>query len=437
LQEAGIKIDLIAAHGIGAGNALLAAIDGAARLWEPKRAWRTRRVQHFYKWRPAVRASFLTLAAGALVITFPLLVLATGLLIYPVAFGAGMISPALGLRLQSAYVALASRAFQPEMLPTILPRLALLTVAMAVAIVGLTALREFTARGDRRREHGPWWARVLGAPWSTRDAVALFRDALWQFLRGASQLKQPPARDLSRRYAEVLGDNLGQPGFRELIITTHDVDTRQDLVFALLAEPLRREFLRRGPFGMRRRSGDVIDLAGIGRDHVLDAMAGCFSLPILTDGHPIAFAIDSYWRGETHRLTDRSGAILRLLDEVAAAGVRQVLVVSSAAERGMPHGLVARSLRFRARVGEYLAASEVASIRDALISRRTLFESMFHIVPVHNPIGPLDFAGSRDDRSDRTYTLTELIDRGYEDAYRQFIEPIVGASGEKLTVRSP
>jgi len=437
LQEAGVKIDLIAAHGVGAGNALLAAIDGAARLWEPKRVWRSRRVRRFYRWRPAVRASFLTVAAGALVIGLPLLVLATGLLIFPVGFAVGLFSPALGLRLQSTYVALVGRAFQPEMLPTILPRLALLTVAMVVAIVGATAFREFVARGDRRREHGPWWARVLGAPWSARDPAALFRDALWQFLRGASQLKQPPARDLARRYAEVLGDNLGQPGFRELIIATHDVDARQDLVFALLAEPLRRDFVRRGPFGMRRRPGDVMDLAGLGRDHVLDALAGCLSLPVLTDGHPIAFAIDSYWRGETHRLTDRSGAIMRLLDEVAAAGVRQVLVVSSAAERGLPHGLVARSLRFRARVGEYLAASEVASTRDALISRRSLFESMFHIVPVHNPIGSLDFAGCRDDRSDRTYPLTELIDRGYEDAYRQFIEPIVGASGEKLTVRNP
>ena len=28
--------------------------------------------------------------------------------------------------------------------------------------------------------------------------------------------------------------------------------------------------------------------------------------------------------------------------------------------------------------------------------------------------------------------LTELMRRGYDDAYRQFIEPIVGASGEQL-----
>jgi hypothetical protein len=27
----------------------------------------------------------------------------------------------------------------------------------------------------------------------------------------------------------------------------------------------------------------------------------------------------------------------------------------------------------------------------------------------------------------------ELVDRGYEDAYRQFIDPVVGASGEQMS----
>jgi hypothetical protein len=40
--------------------------------------------------------------------------------------------------------------------------------------------------------------------------------------------------------------------------------------------------------------------------------------------------------------------------------------------------------------------------------------------------------GCYDERSDRRVTLTEVADRGYEDAYRQFIDPVVGASGERL-----
>ena len=74
--------------------------------------------------------------------------------------------------------------------------------------------------------------------------------------------------------------------------------------------------------------------------------------------------------------------------------------------------------------------------------RRQTFESgrrtaeggprIFTIQPAHNPIGPFDFAGGFDDRSDRVHPLTELMTRGYEDAYHQFIEPVVGASGDRV-----
>jgi hypothetical protein len=52
--------------------------------------------------------------------------------------------------------------------------------------------------------------------------------------------------------------------------------------------------------------------------------------------------------------------------------------------------------------------------------------------PSHNPIGPFDFAGGFDDRSVRAKPLTELIHQGYEDAYFQFVEPVVGGSGERV-----
>ena len=54
------------------------------------------------------------------------------------------------------------------------------------------------------------------------------------------------------------------------------------------------------------------------------------------------------------------------------------------------------------------------------------------IRPSHNSIGPFDFDGGFDDRSDRQQALDELLGRGYEDAYHQFIEPVVGASGERV-----
>ena len=65
------------------------------------------------------------------------------------------------------------------------------------------------------------------------------------------------------------------------------------------------------------------------------------------------------------------------------------------------------------------------------------FAGFFVIRPGHNPVGPLDFGGVYDERSDRTLPLAELTDRGYGDAYRQFIEPVVGAGGERIEAVQP
>ena len=39
LAEAGVKIDVVAAHGAGVMTALCAAIDGGAKLWDPAGPW--------------------------------------------------------------------------------------------------------------------------------------------------------------------------------------------------------------------------------------------------------------------------------------------------------------------------------------------------------------------------------------------------------------
>ena len=86
----------------------------------------------------------------------------------------------------------------------------------------------------------------------------------------------------------------------------------------------------------------------------------------------------------------------------------------------------------RGRAADPLAAFESAGVRDAIEHWHGRFLGLFVIRPAHNPLGPLDFAGVYDERSDRVHTLGELLDRGYEDAYRQFIEPVVAASGDLL-----
>jgi hypothetical protein len=142
--------------------------------------------------------------------------------------------------------------------------------------------------------------------------------------------------------------------------------------------------------------------------------------------------VDTYWRGETHRLCDRPGACTRLLDELAAAHVTQAILISAVAAPHVPHRLAAARLEPRHRLGEFLAAAESAALRDARLIASLRFDSVHVISPAHNAIGPFDLSGAYDEASDRWTDLSELMNRGYEDAYRQFIEPVVGASGEQM-----
>jgi hypothetical protein len=188
----------------------------------------------------------------------------------------------------------------------------------------------------------------------------------------------------------------------------------------------------------RDRRSEVLDLAGVGRDHAIDVVLAGLTPLRVCEPYPIVFAPDSYWRGETHRACDRPGAIQRLLEEVAAAGARQAIVVSAAAPVDAPHQLRAPRLDVRGRFGESESVAEAVGLRDALEAMSMHFDALYVIQPVHNPIGPYDVDGAYDEASDRRQNLSELLERAYEDAYRQFIEPVVGASGEQLArARAP
>jgi hypothetical protein len=264
--------------------------------------------------------------------------------------------------------------------------------------------------------------------------VREWRARLWRAIAGGPLGKQPEDADLSVRYAELLADNLGQPGFRELLLIVHDIEARRDLVFALVAERLRRDFFgRRG--GGTERAAEAFDLQSIARDKLLDVVAAALSLPVATESHLLTFGADTYWRGETHRLAARPESIARLIEEAGEAGATQLIVVSASADPPGPHGLREHRADPRSRYGDYLASAEGAAVRDAVAAAAEASRVVFLIQPAYNPLNGLDFRGRHDELSDRDFALGELLERGYEDAYRQFIDPIVGASGDRLAVK--
>jgi hypothetical protein len=427
LHEAGVKLDVVAGRGIGAVSALFAAIDGSERLWEGKGFWRTPAVQSLYSWRLGPRLAAWSVAVALAIVAVPLLAVALGLIVFPIDFLLKLAGIGGAGGLVTAYLHAAESAFAPEGLPTWLPRLVVIVLTAAGTVVLVSGWRS-----DRPyASAGWWWWRALGAPLSATAAIDHAWRVMWELMRGATAVRQPHVNDLARRYTEMLAENLGQPGFRELLIAAHDVDTHRDLVFALVAEPRRREMIRRSTIaaGDARRA-EVFDLTGIGRDHLPDAVAAALTLPLATEWHRITFAPDEYWRGETHRLCDRSAGLIRLMDELIDLGVEQIVLASAAPEAPGPHALANPRLDGRGRLGEYLQSAEAAVVRDATTT--TAGVRIFTIRPAHNPIGPFDFAGGYDDRSRRRQPLGELLTLGYEDAYHQFIEPIVAAGGERV-----
>jgi hypothetical protein len=432
-QEAGVKIDLVAGRGIGVVAALFAAIDGGARLWEPNGVWKGTAASAFYAWRKPLRAAVWVMAAAAIVLATPLVLLVFALVMAII----GMLLTLVGLTTAAsstttAYTQWIEALFAPTFLPTIIPRLVLLAVLVAAVPLVATAVRGRFGPGARRRSRQGLIGRALGGPLSTLALEQRCAGELWHLIRGAAPLAAPPFPELGQRYLELLAENLGQPGFRELLLTVHDMDARRDLVFALLGAPQRQRFFTRATGDGRNRQVEAFDLAGIGRDYLLDVLSAALALPVAAEPHLITFAPEDPWRGETHRTCDRPGSLTRLVEEIAAAGAEQVILVSGSPAAALPHELSAGRADIRGRAGEHLAAFETANVRDVIEHFTGRFAGLFVLRPTHNPLGPLDFHGAYDERSDRPHSLGELVDRGYEDAYRQFIEPVVGGSGERI-----
>ena len=436
VAEAGVKVDLVGGRGIGAVAAALVAVDGGSRLWESNGLWRSRGVAHLYRWRWPVRWLIGLLAALAGVLASPLVFLALALVAYPLSLVFGMAGLDAGANVMRRYLDLLAGAFAPEALPTWLPRLIALIVMIGVLAIAVASFVAWRRAPLKRRSRGPLAWAVVGAPLDGSAVAQHFIRGLWDLLRGGVPLKTPDAADLSRRFTELLAENLGQPGFCELLLTVHDLDARRDLVFGLIREPYRRALFP-SPSASGVRRAEAFDLAGLARDHLIDALRASVSVPGLTEPTLVRFAADSYWRGEVHRLIDRPASLARLLEEAAAAGAEQLILVSGSPEPPGPHELARPRLDPMGRISDHAAAMDAAAVRDALRHVQHRFKAVYAIRPSYNPLGAFDFSGSYDDRSDRHHPLSELMERGYEDAYRDFIEPVVAASGEHLRATAP
>src|SRR3954471_19142870 len=163
LQEAGVKIDLVAGQGVGAAGAALAAIDGGSRLWDLDGIWRSQAPATLYGWKPLLRVAGWIAAALALVLLIPVFVLLAGLLIFLLGFLLTLVGVGAGQALTGAYSSTLDLLFQGQHLPTIVPRLAMAVLAVMIAVSAIGVLVAQWRAPLRRRAEGGWWWRLLAA----------------------------------------------------------------------------------------------------------------------------------------------------------------------------------------------------------------------------------------------------------------------------------
>ena len=245
LHEAGLRIDLVAGRGIGAAGALFAAVDGGQRLWDKTGLWKQGSLAHAYRWRQPLRIAGWALVAAAALLAIPLALIALGVIVALVGVLLSLVTfDAASKAVTSAYGRGLDALFAPAALPTIVPRLIVFCLLVAIAALAASVVAASWRAPARRRARASAW-RLFGAPCSSRLIVERTIAELWNLVRGAAAIPPPPRPEVGRRYADLLAENLGQPGFRELLIVAHDLDARQDVVFALLAYGQRQRFFGR------------------------------------------------------------------------------------------------------------------------------------------------------------------------------------------------
>ena len=449
LDESGVKVDLIVGSGAGTVAAAFGAAAGGPELYGEDGFWRDVGWDSFFRLRVPLRVAVLLLAASFGVFLLPLfLALAAGLL-FPLVLVADLAVPQWTAAAME-WLWAAQAALRTAYLAALSVPVFLLCARAVVAVA--------TAFARNRRRFAESFESALDAGQARRRLAR----GLWEVARGtAVSAAAPSERDLGQRYVASLTDNLGQPGFRELILRATDLDTGEALPFVLLREPWRSRFAASRARGPRSRLDGMmgaVDLAAPGYDRLLfDAVLTGLLPPPVAPVCRVAFPKGGTYAGEVHRLSDATLAGGCGIGEALAAGADQVLVATAVPEERAP---APRRRGWRAAADAGLSALERQAVeRDLAEASRInrMVETLGHrteeggrawqdpatgrvyrqfalyvIRPDRRLLGPLELDGARHPATEVLETADDLLDQGHRDAYRLFVEPVVGASSEPV-----
>jgi hypothetical protein len=447
LDESGVKVDLVVGSGAGTVAAAFAAIAGGVKLYGDGGFWDGAGWDSFYRLPPVLRIALLLLATAFGVFLFPVVLALLAGLLFPLVLIVDVVAPGLPTRLVEGLWAAPAVLRGPYLAALAVPVFALSVLAVVYLLLGWL-------RSGRRL------AESFETPLDARPARHRLAHALWEVARGPAISGAPPSdSELGRRYVALLAENLGQPGFRELILRTADLETGGVLAFVLLHDQARAAFAATRMRAQRSRLEGIpgaVDLREPGYDTLLfDAVLTGLLPPLAAPARRVTFPKGGIFAGETHRLTDATLTAGCGIAEAVAAGAEQVIVAS-----GSPHGAsppprrrgplaaadgVLATLERQAVEGDVRGAERTSRMVESLGHRMEdgsrawqdpATGRVYRDVPVYvirpdrRAFGPLELDGAQDPVTEALETTEDLLEQGYRDAYRMFVEPVVGAVPE-------
>jgi predicted acylesterase/phospholipase RssA len=447
LDESGVKIDLLVGSGVGTVAAAYGAVAGGHRLYGEDGFWSGLAWASVYRLRAGVRLAVLLLACSFGAFLLPVVAaMVLGVFFLPMAL-LDVVVPGL----TSSAVALLAA------LPALVrgPYLAALSVPIFVLCVAALAAGLKLLLRDRRRA-GEFFESLL----DVREGRERLAQGLWEISRGSAVSKAPPSPgELGRRYVSLLGENIGQPGFREVILIAADLDAAAPLPFVVLGDGPRAAFAAARARGPRSRLDGIpgaVDLRAPGYDGLLfDAVLAGLMPPGVAAPLRVPFPRGGLHAGESHRLMDGTLGGRSGLSEAVAAGAEQVIVATAVPEasaplprrrgpRALADGLLA-TLERQAVESDLRAAERISRMvetlghrtedggrawQDPATGRHYRDLALYVVRPERRALAPLDLDGSEDASTEVRETLDDLMEQGYRDAYRLFVEPVVGAVPE-------
>lgn len=429
LDEAGVRIDLMVGSGVGVLAAMFGAAAAGSSLYGEKGLWRDLSARRVFKLRPGFRfLRGLSIVALSAFLVPALLALLLGLLL-PIFLVLDLARPGFLAELSQTGAALA-----PGL------RVFFIFALAAPTFLGFlfVLFRGASVMKSSRRRIG----ETLESAFDLSGFEGELAQRLWQVARGPALNERTPATsEVGRQFAALIAENVGQPGFRSLVLRAANLDARKPLVLGLVAN--QGNLSSRGLDG-----GDILDLSDSAAAPLLfDVAATAFALTPLSAPRRVRLPKLAAFGGEVHRIAEASAVSGAGLSEAISLGADQVVLVTATARDPGP---LAERRGFKALAAAFAALQERTSIegdlqqterlnrlvaavghqegtgqkqwQDPLTGRRFRSVTIHTVRPRRSLLRPLDLDGAVDPSNEVETTLLDWLDEGYRDAHRCYLE---------------